>query len=214
MRKLALASMVGLSLLMARPSVAFEVLGHEWPNGEATFHVNIAGANGLWNSTFEDAMATWNGATPFTFFIVRDSFSDPCDAADARNGVAFTFNECGVAWGSTTLAVTFTSTNSNGDATESDIAFNIHESWNVYSAPYGETPWVGINDFRRVALHELGHAAGLGHENDVPALMRSFQAVGNTINNPTADDIAGVEFLYAPPPTSGPAPWLGLLLGD
>ena len=51
----------------------------------------------------------------------------------------------------------------------------------------------GINDFRRIAVHELGHGLGLGHEDSVEAIM---QSLAGDIEYPTADDIAGVNFLY------------------
>ena len=60
-------------------------------------------------------------------------------------------------------------------------------------------------DFRRVAVHELGHALGLTHEDDVPAIMATNQRTGNTIVKPQADDIAGVQALYGEPPPP-PAP--------
>ena len=47
--------------------------------------------------------------------------------------------------------------------------------------------------FTSTWAHELGHGLGLGHENSVEAIMRSQ---GSDIEYPTADDIAGANFLY------------------
>ena len=53
-------------------------------------------------------------------------------------------------------------------------------------------------DFRRVALHEMGHALGLGHENNssIPSVMQPF--VDNSYR-PTLDDVRGVRALYGLP---------------
>ncbi|MBY0299787.1 MAG: FG-GAP-like repeat-containing protein [Methylobacterium sp.] len=47
-----------------------------------------------------------------------------------------------------------------------------------------------------VALHEIGHAIGLGHYEGEPAIMNS--TIPFSINDLTASDIAGVQALYGP----------------
>ena len=167
-----------------------------WPESSTTFHVSIPGAGGIWNDAFESAMLKWSVATVFTFFIVEDSFVDPCrnpNIDTPLNGAKFSTSECGDAFGDTTLAVTITwSSLSNGVPTtivQSGIVFNSNEAWNVYSGPLDPD----VVDFRRVAVHELGHALGLGHENVIPAIMNPF--VSN-IEGPLQDDINGVIVLY------------------
>jgi hypothetical protein len=188
----------GLFLLVAFSFVslanAYELKPYKWPQPYTTFYVNISGADGLWNRAFEDAMSLWGVDTIFTYYIVREVYEDPCDATEeGRNGVAFGATNCGDAWGDTTLAICHTWYRGS-EIFQTDIVFNSNKSWNVYSTPWKAAPWSGVGDFQRVAVHELGHALGLGHEDGgVAAIMRSY--VGD-VTIPQQDDINGVAALY------------------
>jgi hypothetical protein len=192
-------------LLIPTPSSAYQIDGISWPTPTTTFYVDIGGANGLWNEAFETAMFRWSDSTPFDYRIVRGTFEHPCNGSN-RNGVGFTSDVCGDPYGSTTLAVTLTRFIGD-EITETDIVFNDNQSWDVYSGPWESGGWSGVSDFRRVAVHELGHALGLNHEDSVPAIMATNAVFGDSIEYPTSDDIAGVNALYigggvVPPPSS------------
>ncbi|OKY74279.1 MAG: hypothetical protein BM485_14760 [Desulfobulbaceae bacterium DB1] len=172
---------------------AYQLQGFKWPQPSTTFYVDIPGAGGKWNDSFEEAMSAWGVGTAFDYNIVRGVSSDPCDPFDNRNGVSFNDTFCGEAWGAGTLAIEI-SYYIGSELIEADIVFNSNQAWNVYSTSWGDAPWVGVNDFQRVAVHELGHALGLGHENsDVPAIMRPW---AGDITIPQQDDKNGVAALY------------------
>ena len=178
----------------------FQFLGAKWPQPSTTFYVNIPGANGLWNNGFETAVARWNTATPYFHFSTVNTFRDPCLGPESgpRNGVKFDTTDCGTPFGSSTLAVTHT-WERDGFITQSGIVFNSTKSWDVYSGAYQAGSHAGVQEFVRVAVHELGHGLGLDHEDSVTSIMVSTIAIGSRIEVPQLDDKNGVQVLYGPP---------------
>jgi hypothetical protein len=190
---LSLAALIFLSGQIS----AFEIDGGKWPTGEIEFFVDMEGtaASGItWNTAFIAAMDDWNNETSFNF-ILREENRDPC-ANDGLNSVDFSDTFCGSAFGENTLAVTvrrFNSTVLGGpDISEANIVVDQSKEFNVYDGKLVQFGIQGL-DFRRIALHELGHAIGLDHESTNTAIMAP--TIGN-LDRLQADDIAGAEMLY------------------
>ncbi len=120
----------------------------------------------------------------------------PADA-DEDNSAFFAGTVYGQSFGSRVLAVTLTSRRGSV-RTETDVIFNSNEDWGSYRGAHRS----GMPDFHRVALHEFGHALGLGHPDEsgqsVIAIMNSLISGVDSLR---ADDIAGARSLYdAGPP--------------
>ncbi|MDT8429859.1 MAG: matrixin family metalloprotease [Pseudomonadales bacterium] len=207
-RRHAVLLATGLLLTLA-PAVAFNINGTKWPDARALLFTGMPGTSSsgvAWRDALAQAAQDWNDNTPFEFLISSD-FRNPCarDAfgrTDGQNGADFTNSVCGFAFGNGTLAVAtvFTLDNTLGtrDIVEADVVFNRNRSFDVFDGPLnaGSTGngFSGV-DFRRVALHELGHVMGLGHEDaeQRPAIMASL--VGDLFRL-QQDDIDGAAALY------------------
>ncbi len=76
----------------------------------------------------------------------------------------------------------------NGLTAAGDVHFDIAESWTC-------APAAGSIGFGIVALHELGHAIGLSHEETEIAMMNPFYNAALTFG-PLADDLIGAGEIY------------------
>ena len=106
---------------------------------------------------------------------------------------------CGESFGKSALAVTALRYQSQllGPAAiiEADIFINQNLNFDIYrgTASMENRSTNMTVDFRRTALHELGHVIGLGHESTNPAIMEP--RYGN-IDELQEDDLLGVSSLY------------------
>jgi len=98
------------------------------------------------------------------------------------------------------LAHTFYPPPNNSEPIAGDMHFDADESWNIGS----------YIDVFSVALHEAGHALGLGHSSVPGSVMYPYYKFSTGL---TSDDIAGIQALYgaagtnsSTPPTTGTTP--------
>jgi len=188
-------------MLQTVPSTAYEIDGSKWQGGETEFYTALEGfSNRLipWNDAVLEALDEWNSQTDFNF-VVREEYRNPC-LNDLSNSIDFTSNVCGSSFGSSTIAVTLRdfepSVLGPPDILSADIVVNEGKVFEIFDGPI--SPFLlGTRtnplDLRRVVLHELGHVIGLGHDDEVDAIMNS--TIGD-IDGLQQDDIDGTNALY------------------
>lgn len=174
----------------------------KWNSGWTNMYISTTSfpAGSVWDSRLQNAMWHWNNVkgAGFNFYVGRDT-DGTHNSSNGRNEVYFT----GLAGG--TLAVTLKRYHCywffgwRYGIDETDIGFNSSLSW---------TPWT-LNpnnlgspyNLEGIALHELGHALGLNHENRWMATLNSYYPTSGPLGyyqewDPHADDRQGVRFLY------------------
>lgn len=173
-----------------------------WADGETSFHIGINNPpDGQdYASAFQEALDKWTNSSAFKFTVAGQDAVDPC--SQDMNGVDFAAQPCSGGFNGTTLAVT-ESISSEGKFKRTGITFNNSKTWDIYTGPDQSA-----NDFRRVAVHELGHALGLDHPDDDPSgnnngLCLSSNAsepimcsTAGDMEDPQQDDLNGVLYLY------------------
>lgn len=173
-------------------------------NGTASYRENA-----------ESAMADWNRVSDgFTFESRGDTVTGQSgNPPDRLNVLTFDDNVGGMAFGGDVVALTSLRFDGvTGELVDTDIVFRDDEFWDSYDGPvefgFGGGP---INDFRRVCLHELGHALGLDHPDtecgqDVEAIMNSRSG---DLDRLSKDDTDGLISIYGGgnrPPVADPGP--------
>ena len=156
-------------------------------------------------SSVQAAMQAWNaqlGTVQFTAQVINTPMNPPAgtystSSSDTHNEIVMDSSYNGNAFDSQTLAIT--TTFSRGDSlVQADMVINTAWTWDSYRGNLLS----GKQDIRRVVIHELGHVLGLKHP-DQAAPPQTVTAIMNSrvsnIDTMQADDIAGVQLLYAAP---------------
>jgi len=165
-------------------------------DGSTSWEQVCAGAAGVWNAVMGNLQLTTSVSPAI----------NP-GAEDGINEAYFGTSIAGSNLDQNTLGLTIIYFE-GGTMIESDTAFNSTFPWNSYPGPLLSS---GVIDFRRVAIHELGHTIGLDDINGTnpPAIM---DIDVSDIYYLTSDDIAGAQFLYGAPGSSYPIPTSPVIL--
>jgi hypothetical protein len=189
---------------------------HSWPNGTV---VTMQMELGALNKTLQDGSSSWNvAAAPaiddwnaqmarIQLAKVMDS-TKPVSSGDGINSVSFASTVFGDDFGSGVLAVTYY-LYQGGTFQEADVLFNKAQTFDSYRGDLQfDSQGKCICDIQRVFLHELGHALGLNHPDSAGQhLSAVMNSVVSDLSQLSADDQAGIQFLYGSPgPTPTPSP--------
>jgi hypothetical protein len=141
--------------------------------------------------TIEEALSLWTNYIPVNFVEVADSGPPPSNADyPAQNHPEIRFGYQVIDGPSSTLAQAWFPF-AGGIA--GDVHFDISENWTL-------TPLSGGIDLLEVAVHEVGHALGLGHEtNGSSAIMNPFYSAAYSGPGTAflyAEDISDIQAIY------------------
>ncbi len=195
-------------------SAQYTVNKHRWgPNSmPITVSYNASGAPDEIDAAplLEDAVGRWNDVSPgtFAFTWIGASTGDTgsCGASVQRDGVNTVKFVDYLPPGTLGQTCTVWSVSSGASAplVEFDMELSSTVKWST-----DETTPGNRYDLWSTVLHEVGHAAGLGHTNDGTAVMYASLKAGTQKRSLTLDDREGLLAAYpgaAPTPSPSPSP--------
>ncbi|TPW10924.1 MAG: hypothetical protein FD130_2093 [Halothiobacillaceae bacterium] len=185
-----------------------------WKESSVAIGINVNSAP--YRQAVLEVMSHWNSAGAEITLVEGMPLSSACSHRDGLNNLEVAESYCGAPWGDA-LGFTVVSAQSLGGETvlvEADTLLRSFVSdptseWSVDGADprlpvdtscYGNSRGGVSCDFPRVVLHELGHAMGLSHPDElgqqVTAVMNSGKTSTVVPKQLATDDIEGLKTLY------------------
>ena len=167
-----------------------------WGSPQQTFYLNFGGD---YDTSAAAAMEEWNAVGTALQWGLGSVAAQPCNSGDHINSAGWRATTCDNTAFGDAIAVTKRSYEKIGDTwyfADADIVVDNTQHWDPhYDGPLRNDH---TQDFRRVILHELGHALGLDHPDDagqtVTAIMNSKISAIDSLQQ---DDKDGITALYA-----------------
>jgi hypothetical protein len=176
--------------LTATSAQAYEAAGAKWSarNRPVGFAVNPTDAPAGFEAAVRAAAKTWSSVSSLDFEYEYQG-QTRINRSALNDGVhAVYYSPGGGGQAATTLATTKYWTQGS-QLVHFDIIFNGRHRWSV-------NPDRSQIDLETVALHEFGHALGLGHSSQWQAVMYPSVNPGTTRRALSTDDIAGARVFY------------------
>ena len=172
----------------------------KWNGGQTRMYITFP-SGGIWDSVFQRAMKHWTDVKGSRFkYYVGHRSDGKHKSGNGKNEVYWTSSLA-----NSTLGVTksrwhcYWAFGYHRGLDETDIQFNANRPWSTASLDYLNlgSPF----RFEGVAVHELGHALGLNHENRVIATMNAGYPAGGTLGlwkqwDVLGNDRLGIRKLY------------------
>ncbi len=141
-----------------------------------------------WVNTFDDAFAQWESIANVNLVWVSDDGAAEDEGNVQQGSVEFGDIRIGAySMGPNVAALTYLPPKANGGSNSGDIFLNTDVNW--------ENNGSGV-DLETIAMHEIGHALGMGHSSSSSAVM--FPNYNGQASGLSSDDIAGVQSIWGP----------------